>query len=175
MAANVICPSCGFKNAEGAKRCVSCGAKTTQIGAVERTHAEKLERRYQQEGFSITWFFIAIGVQSILTAAVILGLPQVVAALDLEGYHGMMMAIGIWFLGGLLTGLISPGRTFSEPSIATFCVAIPTVIWLERTETVFTLPGFLYVVMGALGVLFSLIGSYFGERIQLGPPPKAEA
>jgi hypothetical protein len=29
--------------------------------------------------------------------------------------------------------------------------------------------------MGALGVLFSLIGSYFGERIQLGPPPKVEA
>jgi hypothetical protein len=27
--------------------------------------------------------------------------------------------------------------------------------------------------MAAIGVLFTLIGSYIGERIQMGPPPKA--
>jgi hypothetical protein len=26
--------------------------------------------------------------------------------------------------------------------------------------------------MSALGVLFTLIGSYVGERVQMGPPPK---
>jgi len=26
--------------------------------------------------------------------------------------------------------------------------------------------------MAAIGVLFTLIGAYIGERIQLGPPPK---
>jgi hypothetical protein len=35
------------------------------------------------------------------------------------------------------------------------------------------MPAFMYVLMGALGVLFTLIGSYIGERIQMGPPPKA--
>jgi hypothetical protein len=27
--------------------------------------------------------------------------------------------------------------------------------------------------MAVLGVFFTLIGSYLGERIQMGPPPKA--
>ena len=30
----------------------------------------------------------------------------------------------------------------------------------------------MYVIMAAIGVLFTLIGSYIGERIQMGPPPK---
>jgi hypothetical protein len=35
------------------------------------------------------------------------------------------------------------------------------------------MPAFMYALMSVLGVLFTLIGSYIGERIQLGPPPKA--
>ncbi len=31
----------------------------------------------------------------------------------------------------------------------------------------------MYVLLSALGVLFTLIGAYIGERIQMGPPPKA--
>jgi hypothetical protein len=34
------------------------------------------------------------------------------------------------------------------------------------------LPTFLYVIMALIGVLFTLVGAYIGERIQLGPPPK---
>jgi len=34
------------------------------------------------------------------------------------------------------------------------------------------MPSFLYIIMAAIGVLFTLIGAYLGERIQLGPPPK---
>jgi hypothetical protein len=30
----------------------------------------------------------------------------------------------------------------------------------------------MYVLMSALGILFTLIGTYIGERIQMGPPPK---
>lgn len=78
----------------------------------------------------------------------------------------------MWFLGGLLTGLISPGKTFTEPVIAAFFVAMPTVFYLVRSETVRTLPTFMYIIMATIGVLFTLIGSYIGERIQMGPPPK---
>ncbi len=169
---NVICPSCGFKNAVGTKRCVSCGSKTAALGPVERSKQEQLERRYQQEAFSVMWLLIAMVVQAVLTGAIILGLPQVVSALDFEGSHGMIASIAIWFVGGMLVGMISPGRTFLEPFIASFIVAIPTVLYLYKSETVFTLPPFLYVVMGGIGILFALIGSYLGERIQLGPPPK---
>lgn len=173
-AANVICPSCGFKNAQGAKRCVSCGARTTALTSGELSKKEQLERRYQQDAFSVTWLCIAMVVQAVLTGAIILGLPQVVGTLDFEGSHGMLTAIAIWFVGGMLVGMISPGRTFLEPVIASFIVAIPTVLYLFKTETVFTLPPFLYVVLGAIGVMFALIGSYLGERIQLGPAPKTE-
>jgi hypothetical protein len=34
------------------------------------------------------------------------------------------------------------------------------------------MPLFMYVIMGAIGVMFTLVGSYLGERIQMGPPPK---
>jgi hypothetical protein len=69
-------------------------------------------------------------------------------------------------------GLISPGRTFIEPVVASFCTAIPKVFYLVRSQTVRTMPTFMYVIMACIGVLFTLIGSYIGERIQLGPPPK---
>ena len=168
----LLCASCGFKNAAGAKRCVSCGERTVALTAVERSKQEQLERRYQQDAFSLLWLVIAVVVQAVLTGAVILGLPQVVSALDFEGSHGMLASIGIWFVGGMLVGMISPGRTFLEPFLASLIVAIPTVLYLFKYQTVFTLPPFLYGVMGGIGVLFALIGSYLGERIQLGPPPK---
>ncbi len=31
------------------------------------------------------------------------------------------------------------------------------------------MPLFMYLIMAMIGVLFSLIGSYTGERIQMGP------
>jgi hypothetical protein len=97
---------------------------------------------------------------------------MVVSALDFEGSAGMLVAIPVWFVGGLLIGMISPGRTFVEPVIAALFVAIPTVGFLHATETVKTLPLFMYIIMAAIGVMFTLIGSYLGERIQMGPAPK---
>lgn len=115
---------------------------------------------------------ISIGVQGVLTAAILVGLPMFVTVLDFEGGNGMLMSIPVWFVGGLLVGLISPGKTFIEPVVAAFLVALPTVYYLVRSETVRTMPVFMYVIMSLIGVLFSLIGAYLGERIQMGPPPK---
>ena len=134
---------------------------------------EELERRYQQEGFSPLWFGVSLVVMGVLTAAIVMGLPMVVPALDFEGSAGMIMAIPVWFVAGLLVGLISPGKTFIEPVVASFLIAIPTAFLLFRSQTVKTMPAFMYILMGALGVLFTLIGAYIGERIQMGPPPKA--
>ncbi len=170
---SVTCPSCGAKNspppANG--RCVSCGSSMEALKPI-RSAADERARRYQQEGFSVAWMMIAILVQSVLTAALVVGLPMVVSALDFEGSNGMIVAIPVWFVGGMLLGMISPGKTFIEPVVAAFLVAIPTVFYLARYQTVRTMPLFMYVIMAAIGVLFTLIGSYIGERIQLGPPPK---
>ena len=56
--------------------------------------------------------------------------------------------------------------------IASFVVAIPSTFLLLQSQTVRTMPTFLYVVMSAIGIMFTLIGSYIGERVQLGHPPK---
>ncbi len=173
-AKNILCPSCGFKNTAPLlnNRCVSCGAKIDDLKR-SLSRQEELERRYQQEGFSVMWFGISIVITGVLTAALVMGLPMVVPALDFEGSAGMMISIPVWFVGGMLVGLISPGKTFVEPVVAVFLVAIPTAFLLFRSQTVKTMPWWMYALMSALGVLFTLIGAYLGERIQMGPPPKA--
>ena len=171
----IPCSSCGFQNnPPGSTRCASCGVKLeVQTGRLVRTREEEIERRYQQEGVSLQWMAIALVVQGVLTAALVFGLPMVLPLIDFEGGNGMTVCIPVWFLGGLLVGMISPGRTFIEPVIASFLVAIPSTYFLVQSQTVRTLPTFLYVIMAAIGVMFTLIGAYMGERIQLGPPPKA--
>ena len=170
---SMVCPSCGAKNAPVPSngRCVSCGSVMEQLKPVRNADMDRA-RRYQQEGFSLLWMAIAVVVQAVLTAALVVGLPMVVSALDFEGSNGMTVAIPVWFVGGMLLGMISPGKTFIEPGVATFLIAIPTVFYLEKTQTVRTMPLFMYVVMALIGILFTLIGAYIGERIQMGPPPK---
>jgi hypothetical protein len=169
----LVCPSCGHKNAVplANNRCVSCGAAIDDLDA-PRARREETDERYSQNAFNGVWFLVALTVTGVLTAAFVMGLPMVVRALDFEGSAGMMVAIPVWFASGVLLGLISPGKTFLEPVVATFLVAIPTVILLVRSQTVKTMPVFMYVLMAALGVLFALIGAYAGERIQMGPQPR---
>jgi hypothetical protein len=169
----ITCPSCGFANTPplANNRCVSCGARIEDVKR-SLTQKEELERRYQQESFNVTWFFISIAIMAVTTAAFVMGLPMVVPALDFEGSAGMMVSIPVWFFGGVLIGLVSPGRTFIEPMVAVFLVAIPTVLILYSGQTVKTMPAFMYALLSALGVLFTLIGAYLGERIQMGPAPR---
>jgi hypothetical protein len=131
----------------------------------------------------MSWAGVALGVQAVLTLAILGALPKAISALDYEGYYGMTLMIPIWFCGGLLVGLISPGKTFIEPVVAALVVALPTIFYLYNGlfgalgpgQTVRTMPIFMYVIMAVIGVMFSLIGSYVGERVQLGAPPKTEA
>ena len=166
----VVCGACGYKNGPTAARCVSCGAAMDPGGPKSKELARA--RQPGQTGFSVMWCVIAVVVLGVLTGALVLGLPMVVTALDFEGSNGMLVSIPVWFVGGLLIGMISPGRTFIEPVVAALLVAMPTVIFLWYTQTVRVLPGFMYVIMALIGVMFTLIGSYLGERIQMGPPPK---
>lgn len=139
-----------------------------------RSETDEYGRR-PGDGFSVLWCGIALLVQVVLTAAIVVGLPMVVSALDFEGRYGMMVAMPVWFVGGVLLGMISPGKRVTEPVLATLIVAGPTVWHLVRTQTVRTMPFFMYVVLAFIGIMFTLIGSYLGERIQMGPPQKRVA
>ena len=171
--AMITCANCACdKNPKGSSRCIQCGhALETGPIRVQRSREEELERRYQQEGVSMQWLGLSLVVQAALTAIIIFGLPRAVSVLDFEGGNGMVMCIPVWFLGGILTGIVSPGRTFIEPTVASFMVSVPTTFLLVESQTGRVLPTFLYVILAAIGVLFTLIGAYVGERIQLGPPP----
>jgi hypothetical protein len=136
-----------------------------------RSETDEYGRR-PGDGFSILWSGVALLVQLVLTAAIVVGLPMVVPALDFEGRYGMMVSLPVWFVGGVLLGMISPGKRIIEPVLATLIVAGPTVWHLIRSQTVRTMPIFMYVILALIGVMFTLIGSYLGERIQMGPPPK---
>jgi hypothetical protein len=142
------------------------------LGKAQLSYEDEIARRYQQEGLNVVWMLIATFVQAVLTGALVVGLPMVIKSLDFEGGNGMLISIPVWFLGGFLVGLISPGKTFIEPVVGSFFVAIPTVFHLVGSQTVRTMPTFMYVILAAIGVLFTLIGAYIGERIQMGPPPK---
>ncbi len=167
---HVVCPSCGFSNQLplAKNRCVSCGAVVEEAPPTS-THSRPPPGQMRQARFSPLWFLIAIGITTIMTAAIVMGLPMVARPLDFEGYAGMMVAVPVWFASGVLVGMISPGRTFMEPAIATLMVAVPTAFLLFKFQTVKTMPFFVYLLMGALGVLFALVGAYVGERMQLGP------
>ena len=177
----VNCPSCGAKNASAANRCGSCGARLEALPPPSTSAVAERDRRYSQQGFSVMWAGIAMGVQALLTAAVIVALPRAIGSLDFEGYYGMAVAVPVWFVGGVLIGLISPGKTFIEPVVATIVVALPTIFYqfngffgmLGYGQTVRTMPLFMYIIMALIAVQFSLVGSYVGERIQMGPPAKA--
>jgi amino acid transporter len=148
---------------------VSCGA-LTEDAAPSSTRSLAPSGRYDQSRFSPLWFLVAIGITAVLTAAIVMGLPMVAQVFDFEGYAGMVVVIPVWFASGVLVGLISPGKTFVEPAVATLLVAMPTAFLLFRYQTVKAMPSFMYVLMSALGVLFALVGSYVGERLQMGPP-----
>jgi hypothetical protein len=167
----IVCPACGYKNSPTASRCVSCGAAQEASASASRA-ADGKSRELAQSGFSFLWGGISFAVLAVLTGALVIGLPMVVSALDFEGSSGMLVSIPVWFLGGTLIGMISPGRTFVEPVIAALFVAIPTVAHLVMSQTVKTMPVFMYVIMAGIGVMFTLIGAYLGERVQSGPAPK---
>lgn len=162
----LVCPSCGFKNQLPltSGHCVSCGVAIEEPSPVSVRGSAGLAR---EKTFDLLWFAIAIGVMIVLTGAIVLGLPAVVPALDFEGSAGMVVAIPVWFTGGLLVGLISPGRTFAEPVLAVLLVAVPTAFVLYSGQTVRTMPAFMYALFSAVGVLFALIGAYVGERLQM--------
>jgi len=169
---SIVCPACGHKNSPIPEngRCVACGSLMEPVKSTRGPEDPK--KRFRQDGFSPLWCVIALVVQAVLTAAIVVGLPMVLSTFDFEGYYGMIVAIPVWFIGGCLLGMISPGKTFIEPVVASFLVAIPATFYLKNSETVRTMPLFMYLLLATIGVMFSLIGTYLGERIQMGPVPK---
>jgi hypothetical protein len=167
-ASEITCPMCGFKNAADAARCRSCGAKVEAV-SVSYTAEEEAARRYQQEAFEWRWVFTAFGVYVGLQTVILAVLPRVISTFDPQGMSGLLISVGVWFAGGIVVGLISPGKTFVEPAVGALLAALPTIAYLAMvTPAGFQPPMLAYIILSMLGVMLSLLGAFVGERVQMG-------
>ncbi|MCZ7685237.1 MAG: zinc finger Ran-binding domain-containing protein [Sandaracinaceae bacterium] len=162
----VICHVCGFKNEPESERCVSCGAKLEELSGAYSAE-EEARKRDQQEGFSPKWAAVAFAVYLVLQAIALALLPLVISSYDPQGFSALMISLGLWFVGGILVGWLSPGRTFVEPAVGALFAVIPTVWWIVAiTPDGFDVSMTAYVIGGLLGAMMSLFGAFLGEKLQ---------
>lgn len=174
-ATEIICPMCGFKNPADAARCSSCGARIEAVRA-EYTEEEEAARRHQQENFEPKWVGISAGVYLALQMVILVGLPFVVKAFDPQGIGGLFISMAVWAVGGVLVGLMSPGKTFLEPAVGALIAVVPTIAYLMIVTPDGFDPSLLaYIVGGLIGVMLSLFGAFLGERLQGQKKPTARA
>jgi DNA-directed RNA polymerase subunit RPC12/RpoP len=171
----ITCPMCGFKNRADAGRCRSCGAKVEALSALY-TAEEEQKKRYQQEAFEWKWALAAFGVYLTTQALVLVLMPAVLYSFDPQGVDGLLVSMAVWFFGGIVVGIISPGKTFLEPAVGASLAVIPTISFLAFTTPSGFQPTLLaYIVGGMLGVMLALFGAFIGEKIQMTRAEKAKS
>jgi len=162
----ITCPMCGFSNPESNERCQSCGAKVEAI-VQSYTEEEEFERRHQQEQIEPRWVLVAAGIYLAAQFVILVCLPFVLPQFDPQGLAGLLISVGVWFIGGIAVGAVSPGKTFVEPALGAFLAVIPTVGYLAVTTPEGFQPSLLaYIVTGLLGVMIALFGAFLGEKLQ---------
>jgi uncharacterized membrane protein YhdT len=163
----ITCPMCGFTNPESVERCRSCGAKVEEVSTTY-SGEDAYERRYQQDHFEWRWALLAAGVYLAAQMVILVGLPFVISTFDPQGLPGLLISVAVWFVGGIIVGAISPGKTFIEPAIGALIAVIPTVSYLALTTPDGFQPTLLaYIVTALLGVMIALFGAFLGEKLQM--------
>jgi len=162
----IVCHVCGAKNKSETLRCMSCGAKLESV-SVEYTAEEEAARQNQQTGFSPVWIVISFAIYLVLQGIFLVGLDVALDAYDPQGFWGLVISIPIWFVGGIIVGRLSPGRTFIEPAIGAILACIPTVAYIMWITADGFMPGMLeLLILGGMGVMISLFGAFLGEKLQ---------
>lgn len=166
----IVCHVCGFKNQSDASRCVSCGARLEGVN-VDYSAEEEAERRNQQHGFEVKWVIASFAIYFVCQAIALAVLPRVIPAYDPQGFAGLVISIVVWFFGGIIVGVVSPGRTFLEPAVGAFVAVVPTIAYLMWVTPGEPGEGFepsmlAYIITGLLGTMISLFGAFIGEKVQ---------
>jgi hypothetical protein len=80
-----------------------------------------------------------------------------------------MISVGIFMVGGIGVGMVSPGKTFIEPAMGALIAVIPTASYLAITTPEGFQPTLLaYIVSCLLGVMVALFGAFLGEKLTMG-------
>ncbi len=174
----IECHVCGAGNARDAERCRSCGARLSELAA-ELTEEELYARRHQPDEFEIRWVFISFGLLLLLAALALALLPLIVATYDPQGFAGIVITIGLWFLGAAAINYLSPGKNFLEPPVGGFLAAIPTMVYLSSIADVYQLSPGAYVLGVLMATMMALMGAFVGnllrgDRPQPAPTPRTK-
>jgi len=105
--------------------------------------------------------------------ALVLGLlPRLIYSFDPQGLSGLMLSVPIFFVAGIVLGIVSPGKTFVEPAAGSMLAAGPTLALVAmRTPEGFEPTVLAYIVCAVMGVMMALFGAFVGEKVQmLGRP-----
>ena len=163
----IICPMCGFKNPADEERCESCGARVESL-RLSYSDEDAFKRRHQQEEFEWSWAALAAGVAAGLQALVLGLLPRLVYSFDPQGLSGLMLSVPVFFVAGVVLGMISPGKTFVEPAAGSMLAAAPTLALVAvRTPEGFEPTVLAYIVCAVMGEMMALFGAFVGEKIQM--------
>ncbi|MCA9529797.1 MAG: zinc ribbon domain-containing protein [Myxococcales bacterium] len=162
----MICSVCGATNQADNTRCESCGARLDAISQVELSAEEAEARRYQQDSFAWKWVVFALGWDLVVGAIVLVALPFVLPTYDPQGVWGLLIAAGIWTLGAVIVGFLSPNKTFIEPTVAALIALPPTMAYLASIADVYKLSTMSYIIGGLIGVMLALMGAFVGEFVQ---------
>lgn len=109
-------------------------------------------------GLSIVIFIIA---QIII--AVVFGLVNLVTIGVLGLLLGWAVPLIVYFLTGLITGILSPGITIFEPAIgAGLIVTIGSILGFNGKTNPFAT-----LLLAVLAFVLALVGAYIGEKQQI--------
>lgn len=166
----MVCVVCGAKNGANIARCEACGAKLEPlVSSIEGTL--KGHASLDQGPFDVKWALFATAFYGLLLAALLVALPLVVRTYDPQGLPGLLIAFGVWAVGGFVVGFRSGRRTYFEPILAAAITALGVVPYVAHISDVRALDTFGYVTAGLIGVLLAGLGAYFGERAQGSQSP----
>lgn len=164
-AEEIICGICGASNREGDDRCSSCGAKIIQL-AQELSDEELYARRHQQDTFEWRWVFVSFVVFLILGAFALAVLPLVIGAYDPQGFPGIVIVIGLWFVGAAAINFASTKKAFLEPPVGGLLATFPTMLYLSSIADVYQLSMVAYVFGGMMAVMMALMGAFVGFKLK---------
>ncbi|MGB0678700.1 MAG: zinc finger Ran-binding domain-containing protein [Polyangiales bacterium] len=158
----IYCTVCGAHNEPSLSRCSACGAKLPGTGAVDPL----AENQNNEDDFNWKWVGVALGIYAIMQAGLLVLLPRVMPNYDPQGFPGVLIVAGIWFIGAVLVGVSSRVQAVFEPVLAAIIAAAPTVAYMMSIADVHRMSLMAHVVGAAMGIMISLLGSVLGNRLR---------
>lgn len=187
----VPCVSCGVPNPWHERFCRACGSPLGGGASIPGASASmvkagmQIRRRTLKIGWVIGGAFVMMAIGTVIGATILaLAAPRVLREGNVEGEDpeavaGLLVALGAgllasFFIGGVVIGRLSKGRTIVEPGLAACLASSGLLLVTGALES-----GFAAALCSApVLALLAMAGGWLGERWQTAaeptPPSAAE-